>query len=143
MKKYYPVIVGVVSLIIFGLILPQPFTALLVLVESPVKEFIVNHPLLLCIAVGLIQGVSEECGYYWVFNTKLKKYRSPNTALLFGIGRSSLELLYNLIILITLQSSTFNAVLIVVARIIGFGGTIGLSIFDFSAARNNKKYLLG
>lgn len=122
---------GVVSLIIFGIILPQPFQELLVLVESPVKEFVFNNPLMLCIIVGLIQGGCEECGYYWMFKRGLKNYKSPNTALLCGIGRSGLELLYNLIILITLQYSGFTAVLMVVAILVAFGGTVGLSVFDF------------
>lgn len=39
MKKYKIFLIGVLSLLIFGLLLPQPIQALMVLVESPVKDF--------------------------------------------------------------------------------------------------------
>ncbi|MDE7422146.1 MAG: hypothetical protein K2N51_00355 [Lachnospiraceae bacterium] len=39
MKKYKIFLIGVLSLLIFGLLLPQPIQALMVLVESPIKDF--------------------------------------------------------------------------------------------------------
>ena len=39
MKKYKIFLIGVLSLVIFGLLLPQPIQALIVLVESPIKDF--------------------------------------------------------------------------------------------------------
>ncbi|MDD5950087.1 MAG: hypothetical protein PUC39_10250, partial [Lachnospiraceae bacterium] len=55
-----------------------PIQALMVLVESPIKDFFSRHSLLLCVAVGIIQGLFEEGGYYLVFRTILKKEKSNN-----------------------------------------------------------------
>ena len=76
MKKYKIFLIGVLSLLIFGLLLPQPIQALMVLVESPIKDFFSRHSLLLCVAVGIIQGLSEEGGFYLVIRSMLKKEKS-------------------------------------------------------------------
>ena len=94
MKKYKIIIWGVVSLIIFGLILPQPLQALLVLVDSPIKYFFAVHTVILCVAVGIIQGTCEELGYFYMFKHALKKYQFKEVPILFGLGRSGLEFNY-------------------------------------------------
>ena len=72
LKKCKIFLIGVLSLLFFGLLLPQPIQALMVLVESPIKDFFSQHSLILCVAVGIIQGLFEEGGYYLVFRTILK-----------------------------------------------------------------------
>ena len=130
-----------ISLIIFGLVLPQPLQALFIFI-SPIKEFFSNHKISLCIIVGLIQGICEEGGYYLIFRYKLKQYNSRQLPILFGIGRSGLELLYNIIFIFTIGTSFSSLIIILIARIFGFGGTIGLSILDYAATQPKKKYLL-
>ena len=60
MKKVKLLFIGAISLVVFGLLLPQPIQALLVIIDTPVKNFFMTHALSLCVAVGLIQGISEE-----------------------------------------------------------------------------------
>ena len=60
MKKVKLLFIGAISLVVFGLLLPQPIQALLVIIDTPVKNFFVTHALSLCVVVGLIQGISEE-----------------------------------------------------------------------------------
>ena len=61
MKKVKLLFIGAISLVVFGVLLPQPIQALLVIIDTPVKNFFVTHALCLCVVVGLIQGISEEC----------------------------------------------------------------------------------
>ena len=61
-KKYF--FLGVISLVTFGLLLPQPIQA--ILIYSPLKTIFNNHLIVLCIIVGIIQAISEGCGYYFV-----------------------------------------------------------------------------
>lgn len=72
-SKIMLIIIGAVSLVIFGLLLPQPIQAISVLVDSPIKKYFAIHPVLPCVMVGLLQGSFEECGYYWVFSKLLNK----------------------------------------------------------------------
>lgn len=142
MKKLRIILCGILGLIVFGLLLPQPLQALLVLVDTPIRQFFSAHAILLCVVVGLIQGVSEEAGYFYLFKHVLKKYRFRQVPVLFGLGRSGLEFLYNLIVLIVEYRSVFRMGIKLFARIFLFGGSIGLSVLDYEALRPGKKYLL-
>lgn len=51
--------------------------ALLVIIDTPIKDFLAVHPLSLCVIVGLIQGISEEYGYYFVLK-HMKRESSEN-----------------------------------------------------------------
>lgn len=53
-----------------------------------------------------------------------------------------MELLYNIIFIFTVGTSFSSLIIILIARIFGFGGTIGLSILDYTAIQPKKKYLL-
>lgn len=108
MKKHKIFFIGALSLIIFGLLLPQPIQALLVLVESPIKEFFETHSLLLCIIVGLIQGLSEECGYYFVFRTIFKNESSIKIPIFFGLGRSSLHTIFDIVTILMMHNNISN-----------------------------------
>lgn len=53
--KYF--VAGMISLIVFGLLLPQPIQALFV--YTSLKSFFDSHLVLLCILVGAVQGVEN------------------------------------------------------------------------------------
>ena len=84
--KYF--VAGMISLIVFGLLLPQPIQALFV--YTSLKSFFDSHLVLLCILVGAVQGVSEECGYYIIMKKIYKKDKKEILPLGFGLGRGVL-----------------------------------------------------
>lgn len=143
MKKYKIFLIGALSLLIFGLLLPQPIQALMVLVESPIKDFFSGHSLLLCIAVGVIQGLFEEGGYYLVFRTMLKKEKSKETAILFGLGRSGLHTIFDFGTIFATRMSIFGYLIAVVGRIFSFGALMGLTLIDYrSITKKRVVYLV-
>lgn len=143
MKKHKIFFIGALSLIIFGLLLPQPIQALLVLVESPIKEFFETHSLLLCIIVGLIQGLSEECGYYFVFRTIFKNESSIKIPIFFGLGRSSLHTIFDIVTILMMHNNISNLLIAIFSRVIGFGALMGLTLIDYnSIIKKKKSYLI-
>ncbi len=143
MKKHKIFFIGALSLIIFGLLLPQPIQALLVLVESPIKEFFETHSLLLCIIVGLIQGLSEECGYYFVLRTIFKNESSIKIPIFFGLGRSSLHTIFDIVTILMMHNNILNLLIAIFSRVIGFGALMGLTLIDYnSIIKKKKSYLI-
>lgn len=143
MKKGKIVFCGMISLIVFGLLIPQPLQAVLVLINSPIKDYFAAHSLGLCIIVGVIQGFCEEGGYYLIFRTLLRKETGSQIPVLFGLGRSGLELLYNVISILGTSVSITNAILPLVSRVFAFGSTIGLTMLDYSAYWQKRwRYLI-
>lgn len=143
MKKHKIFFIGALSLIIFSLLLPQPIQALLVLVESPLKEFFEIHALLLCIIVGLIQGLSEECGYYFVFRTIFKNENSIKIPIIFGLGRSSLHTIFDIVTILIMHNNILNLLIAILSRVIGFGALMGLTLIDYnSIIKKKKSYLI-
>ena len=138
MKKYKIFLIGVLSLFIFGLLLPQPIQALMVLVESPIKDFFSRHSLLLCVAVGIIQGLFEEGGYYLVFRTMLKKEKSKETPIVFGLGRSGLHTIFDVGTIFATRMSIFGCLIAVVGRILSFGALMGLTLIDYKSITKKR-----
>lgn len=138
MKKYKIFLIGAISLLIFGLLLPQPIQALMVLVASPVKDFFSRHSLLLCAAVGLIQGLFEEGGYYFVFRTMLKYEKSKETPIVFGLGRSSLHTIFDVGTIFAARMSVFGCLVAVAGRILSFGAMMGLTLIDYKSITKKR-----
>lgn len=142
MKKLSYFLIGAVSLVVFGLLLPQPIQALLVIIDSPIKEFFVIHTLGLCVIVGLIQGISEECGYYFVLKQILKKEKSDSLPFWFGLGRSSIHTLFDMITIIVAFSNMWVFVFAIVSRMFSFAVLMKLTMLDyFSYQKKNVLYL--
>lgn len=143
-KNGYPILLGVISLIIFGLILSNGIQALFIAMDWPASNFLLSSPLLLCIFVGLVQGICEEVGYYYVFSHQLKTWTGWKTPLLFGLGRSGLHLIFDISIIISIG---YSANQLIVALCIVFLSTIaifGLTIMDYTASRiHSLKWLCG
>lgn len=138
MKKYQIFLTGVLSLLIFGLLLPQPIQALMVLVESPIKDFFSRHSLLLCVTVGIIQGLFEEGGYYLVFRTILKKEKSRRTPIVFGLGRSGLHTIFDVGTIFATRMSIWGYLITVVGRILSFGALMGLTLIDYESITKKR-----
>ena len=138
MKKFKIFLIGVLSLLIFGLLLPQPIQALMVLVESPIKDYFSRHSLLLCVAVGIIQGLFEEGGYYLVFRTILKKEKSKETPIVFGLGRSGLHTIFDFGIIFATRMSILGCLIAVVGRILSFGALMGLTLIDYKSITEKR-----
>lgn len=138
LKKYKIFLIGVLSLLIFGLLLPQPIQALMVLVESPIKDFFSRHLLLLCVAVGIIQGLFEEGGYYLVFRTILKKEKSKETPIVFGLGRSGLHTIFDVGTIFATRMSILGCFIAVVGRIFSFGALMGLTLIDYKSITKKR-----
>lgn len=142
MKKYKIFLIGVLSLLIFGLLLPQPIQALMVLVESPIKDFFSRHSILLCVAVGIIQGLFEEGGYYLVFRTMLKKEKSKKTPIVFGLGRSGLHTIFDVGTIFATRMSILGCLIAIVGRILSFGALMGLTLIDYNSITKKRMVYL-
>lgn len=138
MKKYKIVLIGAISLLLFGLLLPLPIQALLVLVDSPMKEFFSTHVLLLCVVVGMVQGLFEEGGYFLAFRTILKKEQSGETPIMFGLGRSILHTIFDIGTIIAAGMSGFGCFLSVTGRIFSFGALMGLTLLDYTSNKRKR-----
>ena len=119
-------------------LLPQPIQAFMVLLESPIKDFFLRHSLLLCVAVGITQGLFEEGGYYLVFKTMLKKEKSKETPIVFGLGRSSIHTIFDFVTIFATHMSIFGCLIAVVGRILSFGALMGLTLIDYKSVTNKR-----
>lgn len=136
------IFIGAVSLIVFGLLLPQPIQAVLILVDSPVKTFFAVHPVLLCVVVGVLQGFFEECGYYLVFSRLLNKSQTGKIPFWFGIGRSGIHTIYDIITLILTFTSLSGFIILMISRIASFGALMKLTALDYDAYKMKRKWFL-
>lgn len=133
-KKYF--LAGIISLILFGILLPQPVQALFV--YSPMKSFFTNHSIILCVLVGIVQAVSEECGYYFVMK---RIYNRENNSILpfwFGLGRGIVHTIFDIGSVILIMTSLISGISAVVSRLLGLGALIQLTNLDYIAFRNRK-----
>lgn len=142
MKKVKLLSIGAISLIVFGFLLPQPIEALLVIIDTPIKKFFVAHPLSLCVIVGLIQGISEECGYYFVLKL-IKKESSENMPFWFGLGRSMLHTLFDIATIIVAFSNILVFIFAIVSRIFSFVALMELTKIDYFSYQKKKVLYLG
>ena len=110
----------------------------MVLVESPVKDFFSRHSLLLCAAVGIIQGLFEEVGYCFVFRTVLKCEKSKKTPIVFGLGRSGLHTIFDVGTIFSAQMSVFGYLFAVAGRILSFGAIMGLTLIDYKSITKKR-----
>ena len=143
-KNGYPILLGAISLIIFGLILSNGIQALFIVIDWPASKFLLSSPLLLCIFVGLVQGICEEVGYYYVFSHQLKTWTGWKTPLLFGMGRSGLHLIFDISIIISIGYSANQFLVALCIVLLKNISIFGLTIMDYTASRIHRlKWLCG
>ena len=138
MKKVKLFFIGAISLVVFGVLLPQPIQALLVIIDTPIKIFFVVHALSLCVVVGLIQGISEECGYYFVLKHISKKEQSKSLPFWFGLGRSLLHTLFDVGTIIVAFSNIWVFVFAIVSRMFSFMAMMKLTMLDYFSYQKKK-----
>ena len=143
MKKVKLFFIGAISLVVFGFLLPQPIQALLVMIDTPIKSFFVAHALSLCVVVGLIQGISEECGYYFVLKQFSKKEQSKSLPFWFGLGRSLLHTLFDIGTIIVAFSNIWVFVFAIVSRMFSFAAMMKLTMIDYFSYQKKKVSYLG
>ena len=142
MKKIKLLFIGALSLVVFGLLLPQPIQALLVIIDTPIKDFFVIHTLSLCIIVGMIQGISEECGYYFVLK-QISKNEQLKIPFWFGLGRSSLHTLYDIVTIIVTFTNIRVFIFSIVSRMFTFAAMMKLTKIDYLSYQKKKALFLG
>ena len=127
----------------FGVLLPQPIQALLVMIDTPIKNFFITHTLSLCVIVGLIQGISEECGYYFVLKQISKREQSKSLPFWFGLGRSLLHTLFDIGTIILSFSNIWVFVFAFVSRMFSFVAMMKLTMIDYFSYQKKKVLYLG
>ncbi|MDE7283193.1 MAG: YhfC family intramembrane metalloprotease [Lachnospiraceae bacterium] len=135
--------IGAISLVVFGLLLPQPIQALLVIIDTPIKNFFVTHALSLCVVVGLIQGISEEGGYYFVLKQISKREQSKSLPFWFGLGRSLLHTLFDIGTIIVAFSNIWVFAFAIVSRMFSFVAMMKLTMIDYFSYQKKKVSYLG
>lgn len=143
MKKIKLLFIGALSLVVFGLLLPQPIQALLVIIDTPIKNFFVIHTLNLCIIVGIIQGISEECGYYFVLKQISKNEQLKSLPFWFGLGRSSLHTLFDIGTIIVTFTNIRVFIFSIVSRMFSFVAMMKLTKIDYLSYQKKKALFLG
>lgn len=121
--------------------MPQPIQALFV--YTSLKSFFDSHLVLLCILVGAVQGVSEECGYYIIMKKIYKKDKKEILPLGFGLGRGVLHTIFDIGSVVFVMTSLGSGMVAIIFRLIGLGALLVLTNLDFIAFKNNRIYILG
>ena len=134
-------IIGIISLIIFGLLLPQPIQALFV--YTSLKSIFDSHLVLLCISVGAVQSVSEECGYYVIMKKIYNKDQKEILPFWFGLGRGVLHTIFDICSVVFVMTSLESGMVAIISRLIGLGALLVLTNLDFMAFKSNKTFILG
>jgi len=141
-KKIFPIIVGVMTMLLIGFVLSQSILATLILLDWPVSRFLNNYPVVLCILAGLIQGLFEEGGRYLAFSKVLKKQTEYRTSLLYGLGHGGVEFLYTIAVTLTSSLALSAMGVELGVRFMLFGAQIAFSVLVFSAVINERKRYL-
>ncbi len=83
----------------------------------------------------------EEDGYYLVFRAILKKEKSKETPILFGLGRSGLHTILDFGTIFATGMSILGCLIAVVGRILSFGALMGLTLIDYESITKNGWYI--
>ena len=89
---YKTAIMGASMFILFALILEQLSHTLVLVLDSPVKTFVLGHPAAYALYGCLAAGIFEETGRlagFWL----LKKDAAPRQAVAYGLGHGGVEML--------------------------------------------------
>lgn len=143
MKKVKLLLIGAISLVVFGFLLPQPIQALLVMPDTPIKNYFVIHTLSLCMIVGIIQGVSEECGYYFVLKRISKNEQLKSLPFWFGLGRSLLHTLFDMGTIIITFTNISVFIFSIISRMFSFAAMMELTKIDYLSCQKKKALFLG
>ena len=86
-------IAGAVGFIVSARVLELGVHLICVVADNPVSRFINGNTVAFVLYGIIMAGVFEECGRYIVLKYILKKNRSPENAVMYGIGHGGIEIL--------------------------------------------------
>ena len=86
-------IAGAVGFIVSARVLELGVHYFCILADNPVSRFINGSTAAYVLYGTIMAGVFEECGRYIVLKFIMKKNRSPENAVLYGIGHGGIEIL--------------------------------------------------
>lgn len=84
-------IFGVVGFILSAMIFEQILHYLILIMKSPVSDYVNSNTFVYCLYGCLAAGVFEETGRFVMYKTFLKKNRDSSVPLLYGIGHGGIE----------------------------------------------------
>ena len=91
------VIAGAVGFIVSARVLELGVHMLCIVSDNPVSRFINGNTVVFVLYGTVMAGVFEECGRYIVLKYIMKKNRTRENAILYGIGHGGIEILAVLI----------------------------------------------
>lgn len=89
--KAGPVLCGVLGFFVFSRILETIPHIFCILLDNPVSRFINGNVIAYMLYGALMAGIFEECGRYIIMRFLLKKEKSRDTAIAYGIGHGGFE----------------------------------------------------
>ena len=98
-KKHKPqtkisyLIAGAVGFIVSARVLELGVHLVCIVADNPVSRFINGNTVAFVLYGIVMAGVFEECGRYIVLKYIMKKNRTPENAILYGIGHGGIEIL--------------------------------------------------
>lgn len=86
-------IAGIIGFMVSSRVLELGVHYLCIITDNPVSRFINGHTVAFVLYGITMAGVFEECGRYIILRFILKKNRTPQNAVLYGIGHGGIEIL--------------------------------------------------
>lgn len=86
-------IAGAVGFIVSARVLELGVHYFCIIADNPVSRFVNGHTAAFVLYGAAMAGIFEECGRYIVLKYVMKKDRTPENAVLYGIGHGGIEIL--------------------------------------------------
>ena len=86
-------IAGALSFIVSARILESVFHYFFLLADNPISQFLNGNTVVFVLYGMMMAGIFEECGRYIVLKYIMKKHRTRENAVLYGIGHGAIEVL--------------------------------------------------
>ncbi len=91
--NYSYLIAGIIGFLVSARVLELGVHYLCIIADNPVSRFINANTVAFVLYGIAMAGVFEECGRYVIFRFILKKHRTPQNSVLYGIGHGGIEIL--------------------------------------------------
>ena len=86
-------IAGAIGFIVSARVLELGVHMVCIVTDNPISRFINGNTIAYVLYGIIMAGVFEECGRYIVLKFIIKKNRTPENAVLYGIGHGGIEIL--------------------------------------------------
>lgn len=162
--NYMPYIVGTLCFILFANVIEALVHTYVLTINQTTANFFNSNPLAYGIYGAIMAGLFEETGRLFGFKVLLKKYKTKEVSIGYGIGHGGIECVMTLGVTYlmyviymfnislgdpsvdSLMAQTMSSIdlslipLAVIERICAMGVHIGLSVLVFIAANKQKKF---